>query len=153
MRGITTQEVLRMKAALFVDAEVPRATQDEPLSSVVEKVKSHPDHTVLVVDAANRLVGMISDQDLLEALSNPELAQKIQGGEATAGDVMKSLTPNADTVALSSDDIEAVIAKLRGENAARRPFKVVPLVDPSGMVVGQVTRASIQRALDSLLAD
>jgi len=153
MRGVTTQEVLRMKAALFVDPEAPRATPDEPLASVVEKVRSHPDHTVLVVDTSNKLVGVISDQDLLAALSDAALAEKIQKGEATAGDLMKPLTPDADTVAQSSDEIEDVIAKLRGENAEQRPFKVVPLVDGSGSVVGQVTRSSIQRALDDLLTD
>jgi|GEM_PF-3028850 CBS domain-containing protein len=151
MRITTTEEALRMKAALFVDPEVPRVGPEEPWASLIDKVKAHPEHTVLVVDANNVLLGIVTDHDLLDAISNPEKLERIQKGVLTARDVMTPVDPNGDSVARSWEEIGQVIERLRGSNMEKRPFKVMPLVDGSGVVLGQVTRTSIQRALDELL--
>lgn len=148
----TTEEVLKSKAALFVDMDVPRVAKDEPWTSIVEKVKSGPEHTALVVDEDNKLIGLVTDQDILTALSSPNLAEKIQQGTLTAKDVMTPLDPDAtDTVARSSDSLEDVIAKLQGDNIKGRRLRVVPVVNRSGAAIGQVTRASIRKSLDELL--
>lgn len=150
----SAEEILQMKAALFADVEVPRAVPDEPISSIVAKVQSYPEHTVLVVDQRNRLVGIITDQDMIGVLADPEKAARVESGELLARDVMTPLDPDqTDSVARASTPIETVIAKMRGENTASRRFKVVPLVDNSGGVVGQVTRSSIQRGLDEILTE
>jgi CBS-domain-containing membrane protein len=145
------EEVLRSKAALFTDLNVPRVTHKEPLGSIVEKVKDAPEHTALVVNEANKLMGLITDQDILKALSAPDLADKVKRNEATAEDVMTPLAPEESTVARSSDSLEDVIEILQGRNRLKRPLKVVPIVDASGSAVGQVSRDSIQKNLDELL--
>lgn len=151
MRITTTEEALRMKAALFVDPEVPRVGPEEPWASLLEKVRAHPEHTVLVVDADNVLIGIVTDHDLLDALTDPSRLERIQSGTLTAADVMTRVDPNSDSVARAWEEIGQVIQRLRGANAEKRPFKVMPLVNGSGVVLGQVTRTSIQRALDELL--
>ncbi|MGC8872921.1 MAG: CBS domain-containing protein [Chloroflexia bacterium] len=151
MRITTTEEALRMKAALFVDPEVPRVGPEEPWASLVEKAKSHPEHTVLVVDENNVLLGIVTDYDLLSAMTDASKMARIQDGTLTAAEVMTRVDPNGDTVARSWEEIGQVIERLRGANAHRRPFKAMPLVNDSGAVLGQVTRSSIQRALDELL--
>jgi len=141
-----------MKAALFVDVEVPRATEDEPWESIVKKVKAHEEHTVLVVDAANKLVGVITDQDILTAVSDPALADRIASNQLTAGEVMSRIDPlHTDTVAQSSEPIGSVIDKLQGANQLKRRFRVLPVVSSEGIALGQVSRESIQSSLDDLL--
>lgn len=147
------EEVLKSKAALFADMEVPRIIKKELWTSIVEKVKGSEEHTALVVDESNRLVGLITDQDILKALSNHALADKIQRNEATAEDVMAPLTPDENTVAKSSDSLEDVISKMQGGNILKRRLKIMPVVDKSGAPIGQVTRASIQKSLDELLEE
>ena len=145
------EEVLKSKVALFADMDVPRLTKKDIWNLIVEKVKSSEEHTALVVDESNILVGLITDQDILKALSNPGLAEKIQRNEAAAEDVMTSLSPDENTVAKSSDLLEDVIEKMQGSNILKRRLKIVPVVDKSGAPIGQVTRASIQKSLDELL--
>jgi len=148
----STEQVLRSKAGLFVDTDVPCVTKDEPWASIVEEVRSQPEHTVLVVDEEKTLIGLVTDEDILAALSSPDLTEKIQRGEVTAGDVMTPLDPaKTDTVARESDSLEDVIAKLQGDNIERRRFRMLPVVDALGVVKGLVTRASIQKTLDQLL--
>jgi len=145
------EEVLKSRAALFVDIEVPRATKNEPWTSLVEKVKEAKENAVLIVDEAHKLIGIITDQDILKALSNPDLAEKIKSNEVTAGDIMTPLAPHEDTVARSSDSLEDVIAKLQGNTSLKQQLKVIPIVDASGIAIGQVTRSSIRKNLDELL--
>jgi CBS domain-containing protein len=148
----SVDDVLKMKAALFVDVEVPRATEDELWESIVKKVKGHEEHTVLVVDGANKLVGVITDQDILTAVSDPDLADKIASNQLTAKEVMSRIDPlETDTVAQSSEPIGAVIEKLQGANRLKRRFRVMPVVSSEGVAIGQVSRESIQASLDDLL--
>jgi len=150
----STEQALNMTAALFVDPDVPRATGDERWESIVEKVKKHDDHTVLVVDDSNKLIGLISNQDILNALStgDKQLAAKVRNGEATARDIMTKIEPGkVDTVAYSSDTVQVVIDRLTGKNKEKRVFRAVPVVNSDGTVVGQVTRSSIQKQLSKLL--
>jgi CBS domain-containing protein len=149
----TREEVLKSKAALFADMDVPRVTKKEPWTSIVEKVKSSEEHTALVVDESNRLIGLITDQDIITALSRPDLAEKLQHNQVAAEDVMTALDIEKDTVAKSSDPLEDVISKLQGSNILKRRLKIVPVVDKSGAPIGQVTRASIQKSLDELLEE
>jgi CBS domain-containing protein len=148
----SVDDVLKMKAALFVDVEVPRATEDEPWESIVKKVKAHEEHTVLVVDAANKLVGVITDQDILTAVSDPALAGRIASNQLTAGEVMSRIDPlHTDTVAQSSEPIGSVIDRLQGANQLKRRFRVLPVVSSEGVALGQVSRESIKASLDDIL--
>jgi CBS domain-containing protein len=149
----SVDDVLKMKAALFVDVDVPRASEDEPWESIVKKVKDHQEHTVLVVDDANKLVGVITDQDILTAVSDPALTEKIANNQLTAREVMNRIDNplQADTVAQSSEPIGSVIDKLQGANQLKRRFRVLPVISAEGIAIGQVSRESIQASLDDLL--
>jgi len=99
------------------------------------------------------LIGLITDQDIITALSRPDLAEKLQHNQVAAEDVMTALDIEKDTVAKSSDPLEDVISKLQGSNILKRRLKIMPVVDKSGAPIGQVTRASIQKSLDELLEE
>lgn len=147
----STQEVLNSKAALFADVDVPRITKKEPWNLIVEKLKN-PNHTVLVGDEYNKLIGIITDQDILSAITRPDLSEKLSQNQVTALDIMTPLYPEkTDTVVQSTDTLEDVIAKLQGDNIQKRPFKVVPVVDNAFSIIGLMTRDSIRENLDKLL--
>lgn len=146
-------EVLDMKAIQFVDADAQRIFIDETWSSIQAKVKGNPDSTAIVIDHSNRIKGIITDQDLLDAISKPEWAEKIKDDKLTAQEIMQQLGPDSDTVSKSSEEIRSVIAKMRGQNSRNRPFKIIPLVDSSGSLIGQISKQSINKALDGILEE
>jgi CBS domain-containing protein len=142
------QDVLKMRAAIFADPDAPRANIDTPVSRVIRMLKDNPEHIVYVVDELNRLVGLITDQDVLVALATAKTARKIADDTLVAGDIMKPINiKETKSLSLTTDTLEDVIAKLGGE----KRLKVMPVINPSGSPVGQVSRASIQRNLNELL--
>jgi CBS-domain-containing membrane protein len=90
-----------------------------------------------VVDSEGRLCGMLTEKDCLSAL----VRQAMDGApETTVGDFMttsvESITPETQLL-----DITHLFLK--------RSFRKLPVVDPDGRVVGQVSRRDILRAIDS----
>ena len=138
----TTQDMLQLKTENFIDAGVPRVMETEPLDSVIKKLQDHPDHTAYVVDAKQRLKGVVSDHDVLEKMTDPNFVQALS--TKTAQDVMKPLAPDDKSVARDDEPLINAVSALK-------TYKSLPVVDEDGTVKGQVTRSSIQRSLDRLL--
>ena len=136
----TTQEVLQMKSSAFIDQSVPQVGEGDDLTSLASTISKHPDHTAFVVDSNRLLKGVVSDHDVVNALANPNFASR------KAGDLMTPLDPaKATSVARDTDPLIRAIPALQ-------KFKSIPVVDSSGTVVGQLTRASIEKNLDRLLS-
>lgn len=147
----STEQVLQLSARLFVDPTVPVARGEELISSVAAKLRDHPDHTAIVVGDGSRLIGLVSDSDVVGAITRPELAERVSTGQLAVTDIMTQLDANADTVAREDEPLGDVIERLNGRNRQGRPFQSLPLVTNDGRVLGQISRASIQRSVDEIL--
>ena len=148
-----TEDVLKAKAGLFIDPDVPRLQKDDMWNTFIQKVNNSSEQTALVVDNDNKLIGMITSQEIIKALSTPDIAEKIKTNTATASDVMNNLRPESGIVAQASDTLEDVLNILKGKNPLQKRLKVVPIVDPRGSPLGQVTRSIIQKRLDDILQE
>ncbi len=136
--------------------EVPVVSPETPLSETLDQILSTPRRRVVVVDRDQRVVGIISDGDIMRRAMrpvSPGLLQRfaiwISGGARppelalalsnhTAADVMTSpvLTVTPDTSITSA--VEKMI---------ERRIKRLPVVDSEGRLVGMVGRAALLGAL------
>lgn len=132
--------------------EVHAVRPDTPLVTAVELLLDRVYRAVPVVDAEGRVVGILTDGDLLNRagllavsaqreLTEAELAQELhrlrQAGQ-TVGEVMKP-----DPVTVTSD---ATIARAV-EVMTARDIKRLPVVDADSKLVGMVSRVDVLRAL------
>lgn len=132
--------------------EVHAVQPNTPLVTAVELLLDRVYRAVPVVDAEQRVVGILTDGDLLnragllaisaqQELTEAELAQELhhlrQAGQ-TVGEVMK---PNPVTV--TSDTTIARAVELMTEHDIKR----LPVVDADGKLAGMVSRVDVLRAL------
>ena len=133
------------------DAPVVRA--DATLDEVVDAVASTRLNRVVVVDSDNRVVGVISDADVLrsvEPAARPGVVGALMraggaaSGSATAADLMHTDAPIVTRSTTLAEAAQAMVAHGR---------KVLPVVDDSGRLLGIVDRADLLRAASGALAD
>lgn len=141
--------------AELMHADVPTVAPDASLEEVLQALERSRRRRAVVIDADRRVLGIITDGDLLRRSSqaaHPGLAARLRGlltGEPpivsalpdageTAADLM---TAPAVTVGLDSDPADAL--QLMTTLAVKR----LPVVDADGRLVGLLGRASLLRAL------
>ena len=108
------------------------AHADMPIEQAAALLAEHRFSALPVVDDNNRLIGILSEADLLR---EPRGSAGIAGPQ-TVGGVM-----SRDVVYLSPDaDVRVVAHRLRGE----RELRVMPIVD-HGVLAGVVTRGDLLR--------
>uniref|UniRef100_UPI002ADDC5E9 DUF190 domain-containing protein n=1 Tax=Chloroflexus sp. TaxID=1904827 RepID=UPI002ADDC5E9 len=132
--------------------DVPTVTPETPLAETLDHILSTPRRRVIVVDQERRVVGIISDGDILRRAARPVAPGLLQrfavwiGGGArppelelalknlTAAAVMTSpvLTVKPDTPIINA--VELMI---------ERRIKRLPVVDEDGRLVGMVGRAAL----------
>ncbi len=132
---------------------VPSVSVNASLAKVIDLLIGSSQRRVVVVDGNRRVVGIISDGDLLtrateaertsvlKALSNrlnPNYQGKLQLEKRTAGDVM---TPNPITVEKYTP-LHVVLNLLLEHNIKR-----LPVVDPDNHLIGLIGRAGVLLAL------
>lgn len=137
-------------------AGVPTVQRETSLMATLDRLLETEKRRVVVIDAEQRVVGIITDGDILRRAARRvqggalrRLAAWLSGGERpseleveakgrTAADVMSSpvvtVTPDTST-------IEAI--RLMMEHAVKR----LPVVDSTGRLVGLIGRASLLGAL------
>ena len=108
-------------------------SRETPLNEVANLMVEADCGEIPVVDASNRLVGVVTDRDIVCRV----VAKGRNPAAVTAADAMTEpvVCVNEDT---SLDDIVAVME----ENQIRR----VPVVDGSGCVCGIVAQADVSRS-------
>ncbi|MGQ9527284.1 MAG: DUF190 domain-containing protein [Chloroflexus sp.] len=136
--------------------DVPTVTPETPLAETLDRILSTPRRRVIVIDQDRRVVGIISDGDILRRAARPVAPGLLQrfaiwiGGGArppelelalknlTAAAVMTHpvLTVNPDTPIINA--VELMI---------ERRIKRLPVVDAEGRLVGMVGRAALLGAL------
>ena len=130
---------------------VPTVRPDAKLSEIVDLLVTRAERRIVVVDEDGRVLGIITDGDLVQRASGAErtgllaaLGRRLQGGETvslegrSAGQVM---TPNPVTVAPETPLLDALQLLLQ------RKIKRLPVVDEGGRLVGLVGRGEILQAL------
>ena len=93
---------------------------------------------VPVVEEDGTLCGMLTEKDCLKALVN----EAVDG--APGGKVRDYMTQPAESVRPQTILLDVVRLFLE------RPYRKVPVVDPEGRVIGQVSRRDILRAIASV---
>lgn len=144
-----------VRVAAMMMTEVPTVLTDAPLAEIVDLLVSNARRRVVVVDEQQRVVGLITDGDLIRRATLPErtgiiqlLTRRLPLGQAdkfhlnqrTAAEVMTSpvITVRPET---------SLLAALRLLLAHR--IKRLPVVDDEGRLVGLVGRGGILQVLAS----
>ncbi len=134
-------------------ADVPAVQSAAALNTVVELLVNAAQRRIVVVDAQRRVLGIITDGDLLKRASAGEragllqaLARRLAGGggatidlaKRTAGEVM---TANPIIATPETPLLDALRLLLRHK------IKRLPVVDEDGKLIGLVGRGAILQAL------
>ncbi len=134
-------------------ADAPVIRADATLDEVVAAVASTRLNRVVVVDPDGRVVGVITDADVLrsvEPASRPGVLGALMraggaaSGSATAGDLMHADAPVVTRSATLAEAAQEMVAHGR---------KVLPVVDDDGHLLGIIDRADLLRAASGALAD
>ncbi len=130
--------------------QVPAVGADAGLGDVLAALASSRQNRVVVVDGERRPIGVITDAELLrrvEPAAQPGLAQvlmrklghrEVVPNGARAVDLM---LPRGETVRAETPVGEAIRLMLE------RAYKILPVVDAEGRLVGLVDRADLLRAI------
>lgn len=121
----------KLVAGQFMEGQVMTCFQETKAERIAVAMTTGHFGSMPVVDGEKRLVGIISEFDLLKALRAGRDLNKV-----TVGDVM---TPKATSVGegATADDLMKVLEE--------NHFIRVPVVDNENMVVGVVSRTDILR--------
>ncbi len=132
--------------------EVRTVKPETPLAEAVELLLSKVYRTLPVVDEAGRVVGILTEGDLLakakllaasvqRELTEAEMAGELQRLRQTGQTVGGVMTPNPVTVTSQTTLAEAVRLMVTHD------IKRLPVVDAQGWLIGLVSRVNVLRAL------
>ena len=132
--------------------EVYTVRPDTPLDEAVELLLGKDYRALPVVDETRRVVGILTDGDLLHKagllatsvqreLTQAELAGELQRLRQAGQTVGQAMTP--DPVTISSDTTVSTAMGLMAEHDVKR----LPVVGEAGQLVGIVSRIDVLRAL------
>ncbi|WP_433219366.1 CBS domain-containing protein [Dactylosporangium sp. CS-047395] len=106
-------------------------TEDTPFKAIVDLLEAHGVNAVPVVDAADRVVGVVSSADLLPKI---ELAGTVKAHATAAGELM-----NAPAVTVAGTAALPTAARIMEAAGLKR----LPVVDAGGHLIGMVTRRDL----------
>jgi CBS domain-containing protein len=147
-------------AAEIMDANVPSVSPEEDARTVIELLAKTEKGAVPVIDAERRVVGIVSESDLIISDEEADLHLphylNIMGGIVFIGSMKGfearlnkafatsvSELMSADPVVVSVDDDAEAVAK----TIAEKHHNHLPVVDADGRLAGLVTRADALAAL------
>ena len=107
---------------------------EQPLREAARLMKQNDCGSLPVQDASGRLLGMITDRDIVV-----RAVAEGRNGDCTVKDVMTK-----DPATVGPDDDVSRVEQIMAERQVRR----VPVVDGSGKAVGVVAQADLARASD-----
>jgi len=135
---LPAEKLRGLRARDFMAKQVVTFSPDMPLSEAVAVLVKNKFSGAPVVDASGRLVGMLSEKDILRVavLENAEGA-----ADTTVADCMSK---QVETVEPDTDLRDVA------EGFMQAPYKRFPVVE-GNRVVGQISRTDVLRAIDQLL--
>lgn len=124
--------------------------EDTPAAAVIDRLRAHGRRRLVIVDGDQRVVGVLTETDLLNRSTNGQRAHVLAllEGRVPSG-ALDTLTGNAQqymttpVITVRADSPAADALRLMIENQIKR----LPVVDASGRVQGMVGRAGLMRAL------
>ena len=130
-----------MKVADIMQAEVRVVTSDTPVSEVVVSLADAQVTGLPVVDARNRVIGVVSSTDLIDAQAETRSAEERQIllEHTPVRDIM---TPRPLMIESTAEVQEAARHMLYAE--VRRLF-----VEENGVLVGVISQTDIVRAVET----
>jgi CBS domain-containing protein len=134
-------------------ADAPVVSTDASLHEVVDAVASTRLNRVVVVDDERRVVGVLSDADVLRS-AEPAARSGVVGALMRAGDAASGASTAGDLV---QGDAPVVTASTSLAETARAMVsqgrKVLPVVDDARRLLGIVDRADLLHAASGALED
>ncbi len=132
--------------------EVRSVTADTPVAEAIEMLIGKVYRALPVVDAERRVVGILTDGDLLARLDLPDASLQRALTEAELNRELALLRDSGQTVAdLMVSPVITVTEDAPIADAVRvmteRGIKRLPVVDHKGQLVGMVSRVDVLRAL------
>ena len=128
------------KISTYMDTKVPTLTPETQVMKAVDFLLHHQVTGAPVVDADGRLVGIITETDLLKLVT-----EGIRGDPPTEATVAEYMTTDVITVPPTVD-----IYYIAGMFLANK-FRRLPVVD-GGKIVGAITRYDLLRVIRTLSA-
>lgn len=132
--------------------EVRSVTADTPLAEAIEMLIGKAYRALPVVDAERRVIGILTDGDLLVRLDLPDASLQRELTEAELNRELTLLRGSNQTVAdLMVSPVITMADDAPIADAVRvmteRGIKRLPVVDREGKLVGMVSRVDVLRAL------
>ncbi|MCS6887875.1 MAG: DUF190 domain-containing protein [Chloroflexus sp.] len=136
--------------------DVPTVTPETPLTETLDRILSTPRRRAVVIDNNRRVVGIVSDGDILRRAMRPVAPGLLQrfaiwiGGGARPPELELALKNQTAANVMTSPVItvtpDTPIAAAVEQTIAHR-IKRLPVVDAEGRLVGMVGRAALLGAL------
>jgi len=125
-------------ASDLMQRQLPTLSPETPIQEAVDLLLRKRISGAPVVDPDQRLVGFLSEKDCLKILT----------AEAFDG------VPGAEVAAYMTREVQSITAETGLFDIVSRflatPFRRLPVVDPDGRLLGQVTRAGALAAIPSV---
>lgn len=147
----TTDQIVNITVQDVMTSQVVCVRKYDDISHVIETVSELNIGGLPVVDKENRVVGIISEADILSAMgiqkehSFKDVVKLLMGEslpERKLGDIVGDIMTKPVVTVRSDDDIR-VAAQAMHERRIRR----LPVVDAEGRLVGIISRRDIVRAI------
>jgi len=126
------------------------AGADTLVTAVIDVLRAHGQRRLVIVDADQRVIGLLTETDLLSRSANGQRAHvlaRLEGrGESGPLDTLTGTARQYMTtpvITVRADSAASDALRLMIENQIKR----LPVVDASGRVQGMVSRAGLMRAL------
>ena len=136
----------------LMSREVRTVTPDTPVAEAVEMLIGQAYRSLPVVDKARRIVGILTDGDLLTRLDLPNASVQSALTAAELSRELDALRRSGQTVAelmvspvVTTTEDAAIADAMRV--MTERAIKRLPVVDRTGKLVGIVSRVDVLRAL------
>jgi len=146
----------------LLDPHVPTVTADTPLDVTVGKLVSTPLRRVVVVDTQRRVVGIVTDADLVGRLSETASAsllhvlrnhRRFAAGDDTVSGALANLGEQRTRDVMRREPVvinagASIVEALQAMMG--RHIKRLPVVDTQDRLIGMIDRQAILRALSQL---
>lgn len=137
LRGRDRRETRSLPAYQVAQREVVTIEADAAIEEAAELMRKHRIHSLPVVDRDGRLAGILTDSDILSAVTGQSLPVE----QVSLVEVGRVMTPNPATI-----DADATVGDAAG-TMLEGGFRHLPVIDADGALVGMLSERDLRTAL------